>query len=117
MSGVGVETSGPSADNAPMSSLEPVVTQPRRRQRLDAGQRRDQIIAGCVKVLAEPGYQQASLALIAQTAGVSKGLIWHYFSDRDTVMEQVAIATGTMLRDQVAADIDLTAPIQQRYVP
>lgn len=64
-----------------------------------------------MQVLAEHGYQQASLALIAEAAGVSKGLIWHYFSDRDTLMEQVAIATADLLRDRVADDIDLTAPV------
>jgi AcrR family transcriptional regulator len=84
---------------------------PQRRQRLDEGQRRAQIIAGCVQVLAEHGYRQASFALIAETAGVSKGLIWHYFSDRDTLMEQVAVATAASLRDQVAADLDLTASV------
>lgn len=62
-------------------------------------------------MLAEHGYQQTSFALIAAAAGVSKGLIWHYFSDRDTLMEHVAVATVAMLRDQVAADIDLTAPV------
>ncbi|MEO9180472.1 MAG: TetR/AcrR family transcriptional regulator, partial [Acidimicrobiales bacterium] len=94
-----------------MSSPAPANAQPRRRQRLDEGQRRGQIIAGCVEVLAEHGYQQTTFALIADAAGVSKGLIWHYFSDRDTLMEQVAVATAARLRDQVAADIDLTAPV------
>lgn len=89
----------------------PQSTSPRRRQRLDGQQRRDQIISGCVQALAEYGYQQASLVRIADAAGVSKGLIWHYFSDRDTLMEQTAISTATRLRDQVASDIDLTAPV------
>lgn len=94
-----------------MSSPDPTTAHPRRRQRLDEGQRRAQIIAGCIQVLAEHGYQQASLALIAKAAGVSKGLIWHYYSDRDTLMEQVAVTTLSQLRNQVAADIDLTAPV------
>jgi AcrR family transcriptional regulator len=89
----------------------PPPVQRHRRQRLDEEQRREQIIAGCVQVLAEHGYQQTSFALIAQAAGVSKGLIWHYFSDRDTLMEQVAVTTAARLRDQVAADIDLSAPV------
>lgn len=94
-----------------MSSPGEGSAHPRRRQRLDEGQRRAQIIAGCIQVLAEHGYQQASLALIAKAAGVSKGLIWHYYSDRDTLMEQAAITTLSQLRDQVAADIDVTAPV------
>lgn len=97
-------------NSEPMSSA-PQSPSPRRRQRLDEQQRRDQIISGCVQALAEHGYQQASLARIAEAAGVSKGLIWHYFSDRDTLMEHTAIVTATRLRDQVAADIDLTAEV------
>ncbi|MDQ2781799.1 TetR/AcrR family transcriptional regulator [Lapillicoccus sp.] len=94
-----------------MSSPDRALAPPRRRQRLDEAQRRKQIIAGCIQVLAEHGYQQASLALIAEVAGVSKGLIWHYYSDRDTLMEQVAVTTVAQLRHQVGADIDLTAPV------
>ena len=98
-------------DNDPMSSPDPASARPRRRQRLDEAQRREQIIAGCIQVVAEHGYQQASLALIAEVAGVSKGLIWHYYSDRNTLMEQAAVTTVAQLRKQVGADIDLSAPI------
>ena len=42
---------------------------------------------------------------------MSKGLIWHYFADRDTLMEDVAVTTAHRLRDQVAADVDLSAPV------
>ena len=94
-----------------MSSPGSGTAPPRRRQRLDEGQRRAQIVSGCIQVLAEQGYQQASLALIAEVAGVSKGLIWHYYSDRDTLMEQVAVTTVAQLRRQIGADIDLAAPI------
>ncbi len=100
-----------SGDNGPMSSPDRAAAHPRRRQRLDEAQRRQQIIAGCIQVVAEHGYQQASLALIAEVAGVSKGLVWHYYSDRDTLMEQAAVATVAQLRRQVGADIDLTAPV------
>ncbi|MEO8829263.1 TetR/AcrR family transcriptional regulator [Lapillicoccus sp.] len=91
-----------------MSSPDRALAHPRRRQRLDEAQRRKQIIAGCIQVVAEHGYQQASLALIAEVAGVSKGLIWHYYSDRDTLMEQAAVTTVAQLRNRVGADIDLT---------
>jgi uncharacterized glyoxalase superfamily protein PhnB len=45
----------------------------RRRRRLGEEERRAQIIRGCVEVLAREGYRQASLARIAEAAGVSKG--------------------------------------------
>ena len=73
----------------------------RRRRRLSEDERREQIIRGCVEVLADEGYPNASLARIAQAAGVSKGLVSHYFSDKETLMEQTAIATVAYLRDEV----------------
>ena len=74
-------------------------------------ERREQIIRGCVDVLAREGYRNASLARIAQAAGVSKGLVSHYFSDKETLMEQTAIATVAYLRGEVGSAIDLTAEV------
>jgi AcrR family transcriptional regulator len=85
-------------------------TTPRRRQRLSAEQRREQIMAAAVLVLAEQGYQGASAEAIAQRADVSKGLLWHYFASRDDLMEQTAERTLIALRGAVGAQIDLTAP-------
>ena len=83
----------------------------RRRRRLSEDERREQIIRGCVQVLACEGYRNASLARIAQAAGVSKGLVSHYFSDKETLMEQTAIATVAYLRAEVGSAIDLTAEV------
>jgi AcrR family transcriptional regulator len=83
----------------------------RRRRRLGEAERRAQIVAGCVEVLATDGYENASLARIADAAGVSKGLVSHYFTDRDTLMEQVAISTVATLREAVAAQIDPNADV------
>ena len=83
----------------------------RRRRRLGEDERREQIIRGCVDVLAREGYRNASLARIAQAASVSKGLVSHYFSDKETLMEQTAIATVAHLRAEVASAVDLTAEV------
>ncbi len=91
--------------SAPEQSAE------RRRRRLGEDERRQQIIRGCVEVLACEGYGNASLARIAKAAGVSKGLVPHYFSDKETLMEQTAVATVAYLRAAVASAIDLTADV------
>jgi AcrR family transcriptional regulator len=48
---------------------------------------------------------------VAEAAGVSKGLVSHYFGDRESLMEQTAIATVAHLRGEVAAAIDLTLKV------
>jgi AcrR family transcriptional regulator len=87
------------------------VARPARRQRLTAEQRREQLIQATVSVVSRLGYQNASLAAVATEAGMSKGLLWHYFADGDELMEATARATLIKLREIVAADLDLSAPV------
>lgn len=88
-------------------------TRPAHRQRLSAEQRREQLIRATVSVVSRLGYQNASLTAVAAEAGLSKGLLWHYFADGDELMEATARATLVTLRETVAADLDLSAPIPQ----
>lgn len=82
-----------------------------RRQRLDEDQRRAQIISAAVEELADHGYDGLSLTRVAQRAGASKGLIWHYFAGKDDLMESTAQATMTTIRDRIANSLDLTEPV------
>lgn len=81
-----------------------------RRQRLSADQRREQIVAATVAVLADSGYPAASADAIARAAGVSKGLLWHYFGSQDELMVETARRLLIGLRHAVGDAIDLTAP-------
>ncbi|MFE1591679.1 TetR/AcrR family transcriptional regulator [Nocardia sp. NPDC058705] len=53
--------------------------------------RRRQIIASTVEVISEVGYANASLARIAEHAGISKGVISYHFDGKDELMSQVVI--------------------------
>lgn len=64
-----------------------------------------------VEELADRGYNGLSLTRVAQRAGVSKGLIWHYFADKDDLMESTVTATLTTIRNRVADSLDLTKPV------
>lgn len=97
--------SGVTADSTPSGQ--------RRRQRLGEDERRAQIIDGCLEVLAREGYRRASLSRIAEAAGVSKGLVSHYFADKETLMEETAIATVGFLRAEVGSAVDLTAEVPE----
>ncbi|MFI0263147.1 TetR/AcrR family transcriptional regulator [Streptomyces sp. NPDC017056] len=82
-----------------------------RRQRLDEDRRRSQIIAAAVAELADRGYDGLALTRVADRAGVSKGLLWHYFAGKDDLMESTAKVTMTTIRDQIARSLDLTQPV------
>ena len=81
-----------------------------RRQRLSAEERREQLMAAVVEVLAAHGYRGASADAIARRAGVSKGLLWHYFADLDELFEMTAHRTLNLLRSTVGSTLDLDAP-------
>ncbi|GAA2760730.1 TetR family transcriptional regulator [Actinopolymorpha rutila] len=85
------------------------------RRRLSEDTRRGQIVQATVEVVAERGYGNASLAAIAEQAGVSKGLVSHYFTDRDTLMEHTARATLVELRTAIADGLDLSAPVPEIF--
>ncbi|MEV0763348.1 helix-turn-helix domain-containing protein [Nocardia sp. NPDC050435] len=53
--------------------------------------RRRQIIASAVQVISESGYAAASLARIAEHAGISKGVISYHFAGKDELMEQLVV--------------------------
>ncbi|MGO4613230.1 TetR/AcrR family transcriptional regulator [Nocardia sp. 2YAB30] len=53
--------------------------------------RRRQIIASAVEVISEVGYGNASLARIAEHAGISKGVISYHFEGKDDLMTQLVI--------------------------
>lgn len=84
-----------------------------RRQRLSEESRREQIIQATLTVVAQQGYEQASLSRIARQAGVSKGLVSHYFDDKDDLMEAAVRITANGLRDRIAAGLDLSAPVPE----
>ena len=50
------------------------------------GERRAQILRAAVKLFSDEGYYTTTIAQIAREAGVSTGLIYQYFGDKDDVL-------------------------------
>ena len=51
--------------------------------------RRAQIMAAAIDAIAELGYGQASLARIAERAGISKGVICYHFNGKDDLVREL----------------------------
>ena len=51
--------------------------------------RRAQIITAAIDTIAEAGYGQASLARIAERAGISKGVISYHFAGKDDLIREI----------------------------
>jgi len=84
------------------------------RRRLGEAERREQILRATVRVVAKLGVDAASAHAIAAEAGVSKGLIWHYFEDKTDLMKQAVIQAARGIRDEVVASVDPQSPAPER---
>ena len=62
-------------------TVESVVTDPKL-----VGERRQQILNAAIKLFSEQGYYSTTIQHIAREAGISVGLIYQYFRDKDDVL-------------------------------
>ena len=85
--------------------------------------RRRQLIDATIDAIADVGFAQASLGEIARRAGVSPGLVAHYFANKDGLLEatmrrlvrelgesvrrELATVTGPRERIQAVIDVNL----------
>jgi AcrR family transcriptional regulator len=74
----------------------------RRRQLLEAGAR----------VFTERSYDDASMAEVARAAGISKGLLYHYFPSKRDLFVATLEATAAELREITEPDPSLPLPEQ-----
>lgn len=63
--------------------------------------RRRQLIEAAIAVIGECGFHEASLQQIARRAGVSAGLVAHYFGDKEGLLE----ATLRFLTDEIGREL------------
>jgi betaine-aldehyde dehydrogenase len=60
-------------------------------------ERRRQLIDATIATMADVGFSATTLALIGQRAGMSAGLVAHYFDDKDGLLEATLRSLGTAL--------------------
>ncbi|MGA9873970.1 MAG: TetR/AcrR family transcriptional regulator [Rhodococcus sp. (in: high G+C Gram-positive bacteria)] len=90
-----------------MSSVNNPASSAPKRTRMSPGERRAQLIELGTEMLAERSLEQVSVEDIADQAGVSRGLLFHYFSSKqDFHLAIVREASKTML-DRTAPDMTL----------
>jgi TetR/AcrR family transcriptional regulator, fatty acid metabolism regulator protein len=81
---------------SPVKPVEDAIVRPAASGSAAAGRRsfietarRAQIVSCAIDTIAQLGYAQASLAQIAQRAGISKGVIGYHFANKDEVLAEV----------------------------
>ena len=85
-----------------------------KRTRLSPDARRAQLIALGVEMLATRTLDELSVEVIAQQAGISRGLLFHYFSSKQDFHTAVARAAADELIRRTAPDTS-KAPLEALY--
>lgn len=67
---------------------------------------RSKIIEGAITVFAQHNYEKASTTMIAQTAGLSKGLIFHYFGSKADLFLATYQEVATIIIDRIVDKIN-----------
>jgi len=77
--------------------------------RLDPGQRREQILDAANALFAQRAYEEVSIEDIASAAGVTRGLVHHYFGGRKDVYIALLQRLGAQREDQLRPPVGRSA--------
>lgn len=85
----------------------------KRRVRLDNDERRAQLLALAKRAFAERAYDDVSIDDLAQVAGISKGLLYHYFPTKRDLYVAALTEIADELVEAVTRMHDELAPIDR----
>lgn len=64
---------------------------------------REALFKAAAEVVGEHGYQEASISMITQRAGVAQGTFYNHFDSRQDILDQLLPALGREMMDHIAA--------------
>ena len=73
--------------------------------RTSAAERRRQILDAAVRVFARQGFHSTRVSDIADEAGVAYGLVYHYFSSKDEVLDELFTERWSLLLSAITSSI------------
>lgn len=76
--------------------------------------RRQELAVAAYEILQEEGIAGTTLAKVADRAGMSKGIVLHYFKGKDELLEVVMRRANSLLRDEVVALMSQATTPRQR---
>jgi AcrR family transcriptional regulator len=85
------------------------------RQRLSADQRREQLEVAAIRIVGLNGLSATTAESIAQAAGVSKGLLWRYYTDLEDLLLSAGRRALATLEAAVASDTDMDAEVTELF--
>jgi len=78
--------------------------------------RREQICRAAAAVIAREGFAGSTMRMVAEEAGVSTGMINHYFANRQDLLTQALVFVSERTQDRYRQAIDEIPPGRERLV-
>ncbi len=99
---------------APVADDAARTRRPRRRIRLENDQRRAQLLALGIQAFSDRTYDDVSIDDIARAAGISKGLLYHYFpTKRDLYLAGLRTTADDLIATTTAAASPSLPPLER----
>lgn len=73
---------------------------------VDPEERREQIAGALLRVLSRDGLEGASLRHVAAEAGVTAGMVQHYFSTKDAMLEFAMVSASARYEQRITAALE-----------
>ena len=80
-----------------------------------AGERRTQILDALYRCISKYGLPNSSIKMIAKEAGVQPSILYHYFKDRDEIIEELMAKVIDEMKDYFAAEINTLKDPEKRF--
>lgn len=87
----------------------------RGRGRPAEGDKRRRILDAALALFAERGFHGTAVPLVGTAAGVATGTIYHYFANKEALVNAVFRDAKTRLRDAIYTDLDTTGPGERLF--
>jgi AcrR family transcriptional regulator len=81
---------------------------PRSKQQFEAirRDRKESIKEAAMQLFAERGFAEVSISRIAQKAGVSKGLLYNYFTNKEALVKEIVLEGFRRMMEKLDFDFD-----------
>jgi AcrR family transcriptional regulator len=77
--------------------------------------KREAILAATLRLVSERGFHDAPMSLIAREAGVSAGIIYHYFDNKEALIHALFIQAKRDFGAAVSAGYDPALPLREQF--
>jgi len=87
---------------------------PARRGRARAPEKRERILGAALRLFTTRGFHQTPTARISREAGVSTGTLFHYFPDKNTLIDELYLSIQREVAGAVRKRDDASLPVRDR---